>query len=82
MGTHVHNNDGIEDNHFPPFLPPPNYYVAHTVDWKKVLTALKATGYDGYLTLEAVFNFDYPVESYTALLYDNICTLDEMMKNI
>ena len=79
-GTHVHNNDGIQDNHFPPLLPPANaYYVRRTVDWNSVLAALRSTGFDGYLTLESVFPFAYPIESYIRYLYDSVCVLDDIL---
>ena len=79
-GTHVHNNGGIDDNHFPPFLPPVDaYYARRTVDWQSVMSALQSTGYDGYLTLETIFHFDYSLESYLRYIYDSVCALDSMM---
>lgn len=79
-GTHVHNNDGVNDNHFPPFLPPHDaYYSRRTVDWRSVLSALKSTEYHGYLTLESVFEFNYPIQPYIRYLYDCVCELDNMM---
>lgn len=81
MGTHVHNNDGKEDLHNPPFMPDPTaYYVRRTVDWKSVLSALKSSGFDGYLTLESVFNYKYPVEAYIRYLYESVCSLDDIMQ--
>lgn len=81
-GTHVHNNGGKEDDHFPPFLPPRDaYYVDHTVDWRGVMAALSSTGYDGYLTLESVFDFEYGLFPYVRYLYDSVCELDRMRKN-
>ena len=80
-GTHVHNNDGKEDQHFPPFLPEPtSYYVRRSVDWNSVLTALKSTGFDGYLTLESIFHYNYPIEGYIRYLYDSVCTLDDILQ--
>lgn len=79
-GTHVHNNAGREDEHFPPFLPEPNsYYVRRTVDWHRVLDALRDTGYDGYLTLETVFPLDYPIAPFLRYLYDSVCTLEDIL---
>ncbi len=80
-GTHVHNNDGHEDTHFPPFLPPQNaYYTRRSVDWNKVLKALKETGYEGYLTLEPIINNTYPFEGgYIHYLYQSVCALDDIM---
>lgn len=81
-GTHVHNNDGVEDCHFPPFLPDHSaYYARRTVDWSAVLGALRSTGYDGYLTLETVFPSEGPVRSYLQYLYDSVCELDKILHN-
>lgn len=79
-GTHVHNNDGKEDNHLPPFLPPRDaYYVRKSVDWDSVMTALKDTGFTDYLTLETVLNLDYPFSAYVRYLYESLCVLDDML---
>ena len=80
-GTHVHNNDGIQDNHYLPFLPEPtSYYVRRSVDWKSVLSALKSTDFDGYLTLESIFPYQYPIEGYIRYLYDSVCILDDIFQ--
>lgn len=80
-GTHVHNNDGIEDDHFPPFIPDPTaYYVRHSVDWYAVLKALKSTGFDGYLTLEPCYNYAYPIDFHIKYLYESVCALDDIMQ--
>ena len=63
-GTHVHNNGGYFDLHFPP--------SCGSVDWKSVMGALKDTGYDGYLTLETTFDFDLAPHSYVLHLYECI----------
>ena len=79
--THVHNNAGWEDEHFPPFLPPTgSYYVKRTVDWDKVLKALKNTGYDGYLTLESVIDDKCPINGYLIYLYESVSKLYDMLK--
>ena len=76
-GTHVHNNDGIEDCHFPPFLPPADgYYVRRTVDWGTLLPVLRSTGYEGYLTLEPVMPMEHAVEAYIRYLYESVAALD------
>ena len=78
-GTHVHNNGAKDDNHLPPILLPKDaYYVRRSVNWESVLSALRSTGYDGYLTLETVINFDYPIEPYIKYLYDSMCILDDI----
>lgn len=80
-GTHVHNNCGIDDNHFPPLLPEAkSYYVRRSVNWNSVLKALAQTGFDGCLTLETVFHYDYPIEGYIRYLYDSICVLDDILR--
>ncbi len=81
MGTHVHNNDAINDNHYPPFYPDPSgYYVRRSVDWKAVMAALKDTGFDGYLTLEIVFHFNSSLEALINYLYACTCALDDMVR--
>lgn len=80
-GTHVHNNGANDDEHMPPFLPPSDsYYVRRTIDWNKVLSALKSTGYNGFLTLETVFNFSYPIDSYIRYLYESVCELENIFQ--
>ena len=79
-GTHVHNNGGREDEHFPPFLPTHGeYYVHHAVDWQSVMQAMQSIGYDGYLTLESVFDFKYAPLPYVRYLYESVCLLDRML---
>lgn len=81
MGTHVHNNDAINDNHYPPFYPDASsYYVRRSIDWRAVMAALKDTGFDGYLTLETVFHFDFATEALVKYLYESVCALDDMVR--
>lgn len=42
--THIHDNNGREDEHLPPF--------GGTTDWPGVVTALQKVGYDGVMMLE------------------------------
>lgn len=80
-GTHVHSNDGIEDDHFPPFLPPvDSYYARRVIDWESVMAALKSTGFDGYLTLETIFNYKYPIKGYIHYIYESICAVDDILR--
>ena len=80
-GTHVHNNDGKSDCHYPPFLPIPSaYHAVRTVDWKKVLPALQSTGYDGFLTLETDYDYASPPEVLLAYLYESVSALDGMLR--
>ena len=80
-GTHVHNNDGKSDCHYPPFLPNPSaYHAVRTVDWKKALHALKSTGYDGYLTLEPDYDYNSPPEVLLRYLFESVCALEQVLR--
>lgn len=46
-GTHINDNDGKSDQHLLPFM--------GTIDWKKVVDAMRETGYGGFLTYEAMY---------------------------
>lgn len=82
QGTHVHNNDGIQDEHFPPFIPSSTaHYIRRTVDWRNTLSALKATGYTGYLTLEPAIDHNYPIKAHIRYLYESVSALDDIMQN-
>lgn len=52
--THIHNNYGKEDNHFPP--------DNGCIDWSAVMSAFKSIDYDGPLTLEV--NSPYQTEEF------------------
>lgn len=41
---HIHDNNGLEDYHYPPFY--------GTIDWSDFMSALKETGYSGTFNLE------------------------------
>ena len=77
-GTHVHNNNCLNDQHLPPFITP-EALGARAVDWHSVLPALKNTGYDGYLTLETVFYDGYSITPYIRYLYESVCELENIM---
>ena len=44
--THIHDNDGKDDQHLPPF--------EGNIDWAELIAALKAAGYTGSLTFETM----------------------------
>ena len=50
IATHVHDNDGRSDRHWPPGM--------GCIDWKSVLEALKSIGYDKPLILEVAGSED------------------------
>ena len=72
--THIHNNYGSEDNHFPP--------DNGCIDWDAVMGAFKSFGYDGPLTLE--INCPYPTEEFLKNFakhnYGNLVCLEKLME--
>lgn len=57
---HVHDNDGYDDWHFPPFL--------LDINWDDTARALAAVNYNGYITLESDSILkDIPKELYPAM---------------
>lgn len=50
--THVHDNLGVKDDHFLPFM--------GDMPWEKLMPVLKEIGYDGNLNLEMGFNQRMP----------------------
>lgn len=47
VGTHINDNDGRSDQHLLPFM--------GDIAWEKVVHALRDTGYDGFMTYEAMY---------------------------
>ena len=43
------------------------------------MAALGETGFDGYLTLEIIFHFNYSTEALIKYVYDNICALESIV---
>lgn len=78
-GTHVHNNDGRQDFHLPPFVPAKSANAERVVDWKKTLKEFKNFGYTDYLTQEPSWNFEGPLKPYIQLIYDSLVMLDDML---
>lgn len=78
-GTHVHNNNATDDQHLPPFVVP-EAVGGRSINWESVLGALKATGYDGYLTLETLVYSDRAIAPYIRYLYESVCELEDIMK--
>ena len=57
---HLHDIDGVNDNHQMPFT--------YNVDFEKVISALKKIGYQGDVTLECAYTATkHPVELYESL---------------
>ena len=76
-GTHVHDNFRKVDDHLPP--------TEGEIDWKVMMQALKATGFDGYLTLE-VHYYDWLKQGPEAIrdrvrhLYECVAKADEYLQ--
>jgi sugar phosphate isomerase/epimerase len=79
-GTHVHNNDGRQDLHLPPFTPDISACAERVVDWDKTLGEFRDFGYGGYLTQEPSWNYSGPLKSYIQFIYDSLVMLDEKLK--
>lgn len=52
IALHAHDNKGVLDDHFPPFV--------GSIRWEAVMAALKAAGYRGYLNFEISTNRNLP----------------------
>lgn len=55
FAVHLHDNDKTDDLHLLPF--------DGTIDWKDALTKLKKNGYNGPMTMELCYRYDYLKES-------------------
>lgn len=51
FAVHLHDNDGTDDFHLLPF--------DGTIDWKIVINELKKANYDGPITLELCYRYEY-----------------------
>lgn len=51
FAVHLHDNDQTDDQHLLPF--------EGTIDWKKLVSNLNSAGYDGVVTLENCYRYDY-----------------------
>ncbi len=71
-GLHVHDNMGVNDDHFIPF--------DGTVDWEAQMAALKETGFDGYITLELAYTCDGQIGGFLARAYKAAVRLDELLR--
>ena len=73
--THIHDNDGIDDQHLIPF--------DGKIDWQRVMRQLKECHYQGPLTLELRYGKFYEGVSETEFLkksFDAVKRLRDMMK--
>jgi len=72
---HIHDNDGISDEHVPPF--------AGNIDWNVVMKSLKEIGYSGNLSLESDNFMTYIkpelFEKAEKVMYANAKRLYDMM---
>lgn len=72
--THVHNNYGVVDYHQPP--------IYGNIAWDTVLPALKATGYNGPMTLEVAFPQDKDCLMRSTFIAHNYACLSSVMRCI
>ena len=72
--THVHNNFGREDSHFPP--------ECGNIKWNEVMPALAKTGYDGALTLEThcAYQEEDILESFAKYNFDCLRFIEKYAK--
>ena len=68
--THIHSNDGNYDQH--------NLPSQGSIEWEKIIPALKKTGYNGALTLEIKYKDKPYLESYLRHALDCLKYLDEL----
>ena len=67
--THVASNRGFFDDHLVP--------TVGTVNWKSIMPALRAAGYEGALSLELnYYDMGEAIRSYFAHGYDGLCMLE------
>ena len=75
MDLHLHDNDGVEDQHLLPF--------DGTIDWTKTMGQIAETGYAGAIAFE-VGNSGYenlPPDEFLRLVYERGVRLDALMRD-
>lgn len=72
--THIHNNYGSEDTHFPP--------DNGCIDWNAVMGAFKSFGYDGPLTLEVTCKYQTEefLKNFAKHNYGCLVCLEKLME--
>lgn len=76
FAVHLHDNDKSDDLHLLPF--------DGTIDWEKVIQNLKIANYDGPVTLELLYRYDYLNQSLDDFYkegYKRALRLREMFEN-
>ena len=71
-GLHVHDNGGVNDDHLIPF--------DGTIDWREQMSALRAAGFDGFLTLELAYVCGEKIGSFLARAHSAAVRLDGMLR--
>ncbi len=77
FAVHLHDNDKSDDLHLLPF--------DGTIDWTNVLTKLKENNYNGPITLELCYRYDYLKQSIKDFYKEGFnrgLKLEEIYKNI
>lgn len=76
FAVHLHDNDKSGDLHLLPF--------DGTIDWQKTITKLKDSNYEGLVTLELCYRYDYldmPLVDFYRKGYDIGTKLAKMFEN-
>lgn len=75
FAVHLHDNDKSDDLHLLPF--------DGTIDWKQVIIKLKECNYNGPITMELCYRYDYlnmPLDDFYKKGYDTGIKLAEMFE--
>ena len=77
MALHLHDNDGTDDQHRPPF--------DGTTDWPIIMGRIKATGYRGAIHLEVHNDDGYqgiPPEKFLAMVFERAKRLEALWNDL
>ena len=73
VAMHLHGNDGLHDNHFPPF------YNGDTIDWGKKVEQLKNSAlFREYVILESGYQRGLPLRDFLKTSFDAAVKLSEI----
>ena len=73
FAVHLHDNDKSDDLHLLPF--------DGTINWKNVMNKLKECNYNGYITLELCYRYDYlnmPIDDFYKIGYERGIELSKL----
>lgn len=76
FAVHLHDNDKSDDLHLLPF--------DGTIDWKYVMNKLKECNYNGPITMELIYRYDYldmPLDEFYKIGYERGLNLSKIISN-